>query len=778
MPSGVPGRDSGLSIIVDRRRYLVAVIALMTAALAWFIPTLSLDPTLKPLFATNSPEGLRYQEYIDKFGRDDFILIAIRTGAGLRANESVSWLRKVTTELRGLDKVGEVVSLADVRVFEKRDGLFGSYPLLVREGSDIKMPNRQAIVGAKRAAPRLNMLLSSDFRTTGIVIRIKPQWSFDPSVAKLLQQVHEIVAAAIPTGSEFRMVGSPVLRQAFLRYNLEIGVRFALLSSLVCMLISLYIFRSLRVAVISMVVAALAVTWALGLMAAAGLQINTATSLSFGLVVVVTICSVTHIVVHFDDQLRLHPDRLQATRRALATVGGPCMMCALTTAAGFATTMVTSIPMIKQLGLIMSLGVILSFIIAIVLTPAILIWAPAKASRTALSNFVVGRVYKGIERLLSKNHLLAAIILTLGMAALLLGAPRITVNTEFISLFSKENKEMQDLRFVETNLSPIQSLELMIESKGRGFKEAKAWKKLAELERDLLNTGHFRSVDSLLPMLSHLHSIFPPTQALGHDLFHNPRFIPQMIAMLKLDDAGKRLIARYLDGTWNTMRVSLVLKAKRSGAISDVIEKAESLAKARMGEVGKVTVTGELALFAAQYKDLVRTQVLSLALAIGVIVILMMIQLRSVMLGFLSLIPNVLPLLAIFGFMGWFGMKLDQVTVFAASISIGLAVDGTVHYLTHLSRALHSGTGEADALSCLLHAHRKAAPAIISSAMILSCGILTLIVSPFRPVASFGILMSVSTIAAMVGDLIYMPAVILTVPWFARMMRERSSGRV
>ncbi|NTV84942.1 MAG: RND family transporter, partial [Bacteroidales bacterium] len=94
---------------------------------------------------------------------------------------------------------------------------------------------------------------------------------------------------------------------------------------------------------------------------------------------------------------------------------------------------------------------------------------------------------------------------------------------------------------------------------------------------------------------------------------------------------------------------------------------------------GKVTVTGDLVVFEAQASEIVSSQTYSLLLAILYMTILLAIQFRSLTLGLISLFPQILPQAVIFGMMGWFGISLDSVTVFAASVSIGLTVDNTVH---------------------------------------------------------------------------------------------------
>ena len=135
-----------------------------------------------------------------------------------------------------------------------------------------------------------------------------------------------------------------------------------------------------------------------------------------------------------------------------------------------------------------------------------------------------------------------------------------------------------------------------------------------------------------------------------------------------------------------------------------------------MKGVGKVIVTGEMVVFSDQASEVVQSQVLSLLLAFTAITLMMIIQLRSYILGLLSLIPNLLPIAVIFGLMGWVGISLDNVTVFAATIAIGLSVDDTIHYLTHLRRSMAAqATGEPDIEKSLWYALNQDITSAVSS---------------------------------------------------------------
>jgi predicted RND superfamily exporter protein len=207
-------------------------------------------------------------------------------------------------------------------------------------------------------------------------------------------------------------------------------------------------------------------------------------------------------------------------------------------------------------------------------------------------------------------------------------------------------------------------------------------------------------------------------------------------------------------------------------SVGSIIDEIRKIAKSEMKGIATVHVTGQLAVFNSETSDLVRAQVFSLIIALSCITLLMIIQFRSIVLGILSLVPNVFPLVVIFGIMGWFGIYLDSVTIFAATVSIGLSVDDTIHYLTQLRREIVARGETLDIEKCLAEAYHVTAKALISTSAVLFFGFATLVVSPFRPVIFFGMLGSAAILAALAGDLIFMPSFILSFEPFRRLVRR------
>jgi hypothetical protein len=509
------------------------------------------------------------------------------------------------------------------------------------------------------------------------------------------------------------------------------------------------------------------------------IALNSTTSLAFGLVLVVSVATVIHIVSHYYDSAQSSQDREAAIGESLEAVAGPCLMCALTTSVAFATIMVSSIPMVQQLGLVMSAGVLISFIVSMILTPAFLMALKPVDQRVKerMSGDWVSRVFTALHDFVFSHYRLCAYFGIILVIIMMAGAPRIKVDTQVLRLFKDSADTIEDLRFVEENLTAVQSLELVVEASPGAFRGHEAWKRIWELKHELLKIPEVSSVESPLSVISHLGWLIVQGPEADIALKNKPVFSDVML-MMRNSTPAREYLSSYLDDDMSKLHISLRLLNEPSTRIRDVIDRVRSISRESLEDWGDVTVTGELVVFSEQASEVVSSQVSSLALAFTAITIIMIIQFKSLVLGFLSLIPNLLPIVVIFGVMGWSGIALDNVTVFAATIAIGLSVDDTIHYLTQLRRdIIRSRGGERSIADCLSAAYHESAKALISTSSALFFGFLVLSLTPTLPAVYFGFLGASAILAALLGDLVFMPSFILAFQSVKNVVNKEIAGK-
>ncbi len=770
-----------LDVVVDHRRVLVTVIAVITLVLALFVPNLKTDPGLESGVDKTSQPYFDNQKFVELFGNEEFILVGMQNTTGAGTEQMLKAVATITDKLRKLDKIDEVISLGTLRIFDKKGGKFGSFPVLETKDGAAVLPDPARLKRLTSALPIMDYLISPDRKTLGVLIRMNDQYRFDTeAVTQLQSDVGKIIQQDAPPHTEFRMVGAPLIRKAVVRYCVQTGIVFGLLCMFIATAVSLYVFQSLKVTAITNAILLICIVWVIGLMALFKIPLNPTTALSFGFIPITTVEIVIHMVVRYHMFHEKTRDKLGAIKQAVRWLARPCFMCIATTAVGFGTLMVSSIPMVWQLGFIMGVGVLISYALSVTLTPAFFAWMKelhVHGRDSAVRGWLdhsLGR----LERAIFRHNRLFVVVGLLITVFLLSGTPFIQSDPQVLRMLSESTPEVRDLGFIERHLTAVNSVELMIEAKQGEFKKPDMWKDIEEVDRQIREIPEVVSTDSLLPLMKYVGNVIEGSSADQSDFFSNPKKIPELLSFMTLSSDGRRVVRRFVDNGFDTLHITVRIRNSPSVPIGDTIRQIHDVAQSALKDTARCVVTGDLAVVAEQASGLISDQIRSMFLAGLIIALIMVIQMESVTLGLISLIPNIPPVAAVFGMMGWFGIPLDGVTVFAASVAIGLAVDNTIHYLTQLKREIELRQ-DRNMEACVSQAFRFTARQISSWSTITLFGFLALVVSPFRPVVFFGILGCSSIMLGLYGDLIFIQSLILSSPRIRKSiiaLMERKKG--
>lgn len=221
------------------------------------------------------------------------------------------------------------------------------------------------------------------------------------------------------------------------------------------------------------------------------------------------------------------------------------------------------------------------------------------------------------------------------------------------------------------------------------------------------------------------------------------------------------MIRSYLDPALQKLRLIIHIQNQTSDQIESILKQVRTEADKAFAQKALVALAGKMILLKSQTSGIVSSQIKTLFTALFIITLLMMFQLKSFALGLLSLIPNIFPLITIFGIMGWFHIPIDPLTIFAAVISFGLSVDDSIHYLTQLKREIRISKAKNEVKDGLKKAYDKTCRALVSTTAVLFLSSLGLLFSSFSHVFSLGVLIASASVTALIGDLIFMPAAIL-----------------
>ncbi|OYW24382.1 MAG: hypothetical protein B7Z55_02345 [Planctomycetales bacterium 12-60-4] len=415
---------------------------------------------------------------------------------------------------------------------------------------------------------------------------------------------------------------------------------------------------------------------------------------------------------------------------------------------GFAALLTSTVAPVRSFGLMIAMGSAMVLAAAILVLPGGILLGRWDADPRATPS--EGRLVGGLHRLtnwLERHHWL---LLSLNGAILLwgaLGLPKLTIETDFSKNFRKHSPIVEALEFFETSLGGAGNWEIHVPAPSELDDETLG--NVRALTRDLrdlrLSDGtRLTKVVSVTDGIDFIPAI--AVRTLDDKLAFLAGYQPDFLPSLYNSRAGRmRLMVRSLERQPAEIKLQL-------------IERVEEIARRHFPDA---QVTGLYVLLANIISSLMDDQLTSfLASAIGIFLCLS-IATRSLPIGLISLLPNLFPLLLVIGGMGWFGVPINIGTAMIASVSFGLTVDASLHYLAGYLRLRRAGH---DHRSAVLATHGDVGRALVFANLALIFGFAVLSLSNFIPLIYFGVLVSLAMLGGLVGNLVLLPLLLAWTP--------------
>jgi predicted RND superfamily exporter protein len=729
--------------LVKNRRYLMGGLLLFSLLLLVPASRIRIDNSGVAFNAADTTGYNDYQHFVDAFGNDDYILLAVKNTLFVTDPQLKKRINGINDALTAMPSVLKVIDL----------GTMESSSLFKLMGLS-HFWDKNTFDQLRPVVPGFRRLISHDMKTIAFIVKIDNEALNGFQLEKQLKQMKQIIGTAFPEHPHCYAAGIPVMRAAFERYNLFSALVFGGLGLLFGTLVAVYIFKTLWAAIMVLVASGGALLWTIGIMGSFGIALNLATGLSFGFILVVSTTTVFHILSKYVHLLQNHSPDI-ALAKGLEIVIRPCFMCALTTSAGFLSLSISPVKMVSQAGLIISLGVMVSFLVTLLISTFCLpqflgprYFQSRKTNGDVLDHLVGNYAIAGFQA--PRTSLWAGIVFFIILAA---GIPSIQTVKHLTSPILNRTQEAMDFSYIDEHLSTAYSFSIVLSPFDNTFDSRKFWYELSQFEKRIEGLPGVRGIESLTPLIFRLALNLSPAGVIPEFVYH------QMVSNSSQND----LVRSYLEPVSKRLRLVVNIQNNASDEIETLLKRVQADARQTFAQKAGVVLSGQLLLLRSHTTDLVSSQLKTLFLALLVITLLMMFQLNSFVLGLLSLIPNLFPLITIFGIMGWFHIPLDPLTIFAAVISFGLSVDDSIHFLTQLKRELMALDKEGDIRTCLMNAHAITARSLVATTAVLFLSCLGLLFSSFSHVFSLGVLISSASLIALIGDLIFMPAAILTI---------------
>ena len=748
-------------LVADHPLWIVAVLAVVTLLALHGIVDLrtgrlriEVDPAIDRLLPEGDEERRFYDRARQIFGNDEFILLVLEADDVFRP-EVLGDVQRITRRIEDLDEVYRVVSLSNATQVEGREGELYVGPFYDTPPDD---PAELARLREQVLDHPIygGSLVSRDAHTTAILVffdRVSDRDFVDRELSERVRQI----AQEESRGLTVQVTGTPHIKLKLSRTIVgELRLILPAVSTIAAVLCVLA-FRTARGAVLPLLAIAVALIWTVGLMGWTESPLNLVSNIVPPLIITLGFASTIHVVSEYYQVLREHPATDRASNaetviRVLEDKGLTIAVNGLTTVIGFGSLTVSSVSAIREFGIWAVIGVIATTVTALTLMPALLVLlGPARrlprGEQEGRLDVWAGRIGEFDVR--NYRWILAG-----GVALLVLslaGMSRIHVSTGFASNFMPRSQVRTDFESINEKLGGVSSFYVVLEADQDGaFTRPENLAVLRDLQEWLEAQPEIGGTASLADGVMLLNRAFQGNDPAAFSIPDRVRLVKQLLLF-----GGDEVTRGFVDGNYRVANVTARSRVSESSDVGKLMDRVQ----ARLDELPhrlRGRVTGDVVLLNRTMDDIARGQIESITSALVMIYLTLAALLTSFRVGLFALLPNLLPIAVYYGTLGVTGIPLDLSTSLIGSITLGIAVDDTVHYFARFAQEARRVHDERRATVRTLQAEIRP---VTFTAIGLCLGFLTLVTSELRNQVQFGVLSAFTILVGWFLELTLSPAI-------------------
>jgi len=746
--------------VLRRKVTVLILIVLIVGAFVSRIPKMHFTASFESFFVEDDPEIVTYDRFQKEFGNDKTVYVLVEPKDGhLFTLDNMRVLQKVTADLeKTVPYLDEVISVTNTEFIEGQADTLQVHDLM----ADFPQTEEALLVLRQKLLDRdiyRNSIISPDGEKTGILIKLQLAENDPDYEAKVARAVRTVFGRPEYQALVYHEVGAVMFDTEFQANVKRETMKFFRLSVLLTMAL-LYLFLRRLYAVyvpIAVVVTSVGVTF--GLLAMTTTMKVTCTII-LPMILFSGMCETIYIISIFRGKMTTAPSQNAAIVQAIGHCGVPTLFTSVTTIMGFLGLAFVPIIPIREAGLFCAFGTAVCFVMSVTLAPILLSFgrhAPETGKKQATAiNDALSRLMRKVADLNIRhpNGILAgAVVLTLACIG---AASTVTIENNFLNYMGEQFEIKRDILYVDRTMCGSSTLELVFDT-GRpdGIKDPRVLREIESVQR-------FAATDALVMTTSSVVDVLKTVNQTLHNedkAFHRlPDTLEEAAQYLLLyESSGGGRLERVV--TFDYAKARLVLRTQSLGSSQsfELYRRIQDYVTAHVTH-STVVLTGATALKVKVIDYILQSQIISALTAFAMIAVALAILFRSLLIGFVAMIPNVFPVFFILGFMGLTGRSLGMMNAMLAAVVIGIAVDDTVHFFSHYRQArLRSN----DAESALRTVFEEVGRPIVFTGVVLALGFSVIMISDLINVAEFGMMLALGVIIALLSDLFFSGSMIL-----------------
>ncbi len=788
------------NIILKNPKSILIILIIALFSFGYYSKEFKLDASSETLLIEGDPDLEYLKEITNRYGSKEFLILTYTPNEAMISDVSINNLLSLKYKIQSLSWVHSVITLLDIPLLNNSDAplqeRLENFKTLKDEGIDKERGFNEIL-----SSPVFrNFVISEDGKTSGIIVNIKnkkPLKNISNKTKKEIEahkdlikkqnhqnilEIRDVIKSYNNIG-KINLGGIPMIADDMMTFIKSDIVVFGLGVLLFIIATLWFVFRKLIWIIVPISSCFFSVIIMTGLLGLLGWKVTVISSNFIALMLILTMAMNIHMSTRFLQIKEIHPNKkiIELITLTTSKMFWPILYTALTTIIAFLSLIFSEIKPIIDFGWMMTLGLITSFIITFTLLPSLINFMPEE--KIFLKKQEVSKITSFFAQVSLNNHKTIFTLTILVIILSLIGISKLEVENSFINYFSKKTEIYKGMKLIDEKLGGTTPLEVIIKFPKKEIKktdDADDFEDWGDEENG--NNDKYWFTKDKIDKISSVHNYLDNLPQVGKVLSFSS--IIDVATMLnnnkplgtlemgvlysKIPESIKtEIIDPYISIKDNEARINLrIIDSQENLRRNDLIKKIKYDLKNELGlKESEFKIGGVLILFNNLLQSLFKSQILTLGLVMIGIFGMFVILFKNIKLALIGVVPNFIAAFFILGIIGLLGIPLDMMTITIAAITIGIAVDNSIHYIYRFKEEFNTSK---DYNKTLILCHSTVGKAILNTSITIVFGFSILVLSKFIPTIYFGIFTGLAMLLAMVSVLTLLPSLILLIKPFNR----------
>ncbi len=786
--------------ILKSPKSIFVVLLILLISFGYYSKNFRLDASSETLLIEGDPDLEFLKKINERYGAKDFLVLTYTPNKKMNSNTSINNLLSLKYKIQSLDWVHSVITVLDVPLLNNSDAPLQERLKNFKTLKDEDVDRDRGFKEILDSPVYKNFVISKDGKTSGIIVYIKqsePIKDIKNKSKKEIEkyrdflkkknhqniiEIRDVIKSYEDIGKIY-LGGIPMIADDMMTFIKSDIIVFGLGVFLFIIATLWFVFKKLIWIIVPISSCFFSVIIMMGLLGILGWKVTVISSNFIALMLILTMAMNIHMSTRFLQIRNAHPNKNIYEVLSLTTskMFWPILYTVLTTIIAFLSLIFSEIKPIIDFGWMMTLGLITSFIITFTLLPTLLNFTPSKS--ISIKENHDSKITTYFAKL-STHHQKSIFVVTLFIIILsVFGISKLQVENSFINYFSKNTEIYKGMKLIDEELGGTTPLDVIL-------KFPKSNKEVSESDDEFEDWGdgeeqndeRYWFTKDKIDKIKNVHNYLDGLPQVGKVLSfssvidvatqlnnNKPLGTLEMgVLYSKIPENIKsEIIDPYISIEHNEARISLrIIDSQQNLKRNDLINKISYDLKNKFGlEKDRYKLTGVLILFNNLLQSLFKSQILTLGLVMIGIFVMFVVLFKNIKLSFIGVVPNFIAAFFILGIIGILEIPLDMMTITIAAITIGIAVDNSIHYIYRFKEEY---LVIKDYKKTIKTCHSTVGIAILNTSITIIFGFSILILSKFIPTIYFGIFTGIAMLLAMILVLTLLPALILAIKPFEK----------